>query len=109
MNYAEADALLGRHPRRRLRLNTYLIRAGDSIKIRLYDTDVITFRPDRFTLRAGAWRTSTTQRRINQYSPAKVYSVKGGWHVGTVLFHDGITFSQDAEGVCQVVEEQYAL
>lgn len=98
MNHAEATERLGSRSRQKLQANTYLIRGHEDIKIRLYNTDIIVYRPGQFTLNAGDWRTHTTQRRINQYSPLKVYSVKGVWCIGSVEFKDGLTFQQDDLG-----------
>lgn len=49
-------------------------------RIRLHDTDILTFLPrGGFTVNTGGWNTSTTRARINEFLPAgfRVYTERG--------------------------------
>lgn len=66
---------------KRLKGNTTAtIHSNDAIAIRYHSTDVATTYPDgSVMLDSGGWETSTTQDRINRFSPASVFSYKGRW------------------------------
>jgi hypothetical protein len=107
MNFDWYDAqLTGRCAlRRKIANNTWLERRGDdTIAVRLHNTDVVTYHRDgRVQLFTGGWYTVTTKQRMNAYSPARVYSIKGRWHVREGSwdtghdrpFADGITIHPD--------------
>jgi hypothetical protein len=65
--------------------NTRLFDNGDgSYRLRLHNTDIVTFNPDgTWTLAAGGWTTVTTLQRIREYTPAHIISVSGEWYVWT--------------------------
>lgn len=69
--------------RRKVKGNTYAEKlANGNIGLRFHATIVCEYWPNgNVTLRSGGWQTVTTQARIHDYSPARVYSVKGSWHV----------------------------
>ena len=103
IDHASADAYLGRRADRALPGRaSRLERRGDDIAVLFHGTAVVTYHPDgSVTLDSGGWLTSTTKQRINAYTRAPVYSVKGKWLVGVpgggkVPFRDGIRV--DAEG-----------
>lgn len=55
---------------------------GADIAVKLHNTDVVTIHSDgTYTLNSGGWRTSTTKARINEHSPARVYSKRGEWRI----------------------------
>lgn len=84
MTYARAQELTARRGFRRLHRNTTLERRGDAFAICLHQTDVVTIRSDgTYVLRNGGWQTTTTKRRINQYSPARIYQKDFVWYVAT--------------------------
>ena len=78
--------------------------------IRYHDTDVVTFLVDEsVVLDSGGFRTVTTKDRINEYSPVKLYQVKGVWYINTdverdVVFYDGITFDKEGNLVGNQIE-----
>jgi hypothetical protein len=78
LTFADAEDLMrrARNGSRRLRHNTYLYPSGpDAYAVRFHSTDVVTIHRDgTWTLRTGGWETVTTKARINDYSPARVYS-----------------------------------
>ena len=97
IDHASADAFLGRRAVRALPGRaSRLERRGDDIAVLFHGTAVVTYHPDgSVTLDSGGWLTSTTKQRINAYTRAPVYSVKGKWLVGVpgggkVPFRDGI-------------------
>lgn len=59
-----------------LRNHTRLMARGSgTYAVRLHSTDVVTINPDgTYALNTGGWLTVTTKDRINDYSPARVYS-----------------------------------
>ena len=108
MNYQEAEALFSRAKNKKagkpVANNTRLMRRQSHIgprgydgilrtdyAIRLHDTDVVTIHPDdTYTLRTGGRETVTTKQRINEFSPAQVYSTRKVWMVGGSLFTSGM-------------------
>jgi hypothetical protein len=86
MNYAEAVKMVrGKTNRdtRKVGNNTYAyIQADDSVAIELHGTNVVVIYPDdSVMLNSGGWRTVTTKKRINQYSPIKVYQKNHEWYL----------------------------
>src|SRR3954454_13693188 len=96
-DYESASAYLGSKDDRPIANNTRLVRhAPDRIAVRFHATDVVTYCADGTTeLNSGGWLTVTTKDRINGFSPARVYSERGEWHVykggeARARFFDGI-------------------
>jgi hypothetical protein len=86
MNYAEATKMvLGKRNRseRKVGNNTYAyIEVDGSVSIELHGTKVVRFYPNGLVmLNSGGWRTHTTKKRINQFSPVKVYQKKHQWYL----------------------------
>lgn len=86
MHYTEAVGLMetarDADAGKPLENNTRLHRRADGYAIRLHATDVVTIHDDgTYTLDSGGWRTVTTKARINAYSPARIGSIRGVWHV----------------------------
>ncbi len=73
----------GRNPnQRKLANNTYAIRRGDDIAVRLHDTDVLTYAlTGQVTYQTGGWWTVTTKDRMNAFGPDRwnVWSDRGTW------------------------------
>ena len=69
--------------RRKVKGNTYAERlANGNIGLRFHATMVCEYWPNgNVTLRSGGWQTVTTQDRINNNSPVRVYSNKGSWAI----------------------------
>jgi hypothetical protein len=75
--------------------NTYKRKVGDSIAIRLHDTDILVVSPtniseglpfERILLNTGGYKTVTTKSRMNEWLsklkiPLNVWSEKGIWFV----------------------------
>jgi len=120
MTYEKAAAELGIHDMKRIGNNTWLRRKDENtFAVRLHATDVVLIHRDgTYTLNTGGhgdfagYRTVTTKERINGYSPARVYAIKGTWfldgemrevgkegrmEIARVPFHDGIRV--DAKGM----------
>jgi len=73
--------------RRKVGNNTYLVRRGEDIAVRLHYTDILTFyRDGRIKINSGGWQTVTTRDRWNQYLP-------GAWNIqgdrGTYYLYNG--------------------
>ena len=89
ITHARAAEMLRKAPdrgygkRRKLANNTYLWEGTDGeYHVQLHSTVIILIHPDNtFTLNTGGWDTVTTKQRINQWSPARVYSQGGVWAV----------------------------
>jgi len=84
MTHAEATKMvLGKRNRsqRKVGNNTYAyIQADGSVAIELHGTNVVVIYPDdSVMLNSGGYRTHTTKKRINQYSPVKVYQKNFEW------------------------------
>ena len=69
--------------KRKLQNNTYLVKTENGYGIRLHDTIVVEYLPDRTMLNSGGWKTPTTKKRINEYMPISYIYQKGGvWYIG---------------------------
>ena len=77
--------------------NTYLGSdpQTDSIFIRLWNTDILIFRPDNSVeYNSGGWKTKLTKERMNDFAPFGVWSEKGRWYI-----HHGETKFAFADGI----------
>ena len=84
MNYAQADSqLTGRNREsRKLANNTYLLRRGDDIVIRLHHTNIITFLHNgEVVLNTGGWQTVTTKDRMNRFGGVRIYQKNWDWFI----------------------------
>ena len=101
MTHAEATKMvLGKRNRgqRKVGNNTYAyIQADGSVAIELHGTNVVVIYPDdSVMLNSGGWRTHTTKKRINQYSPFKVYQKNYQWYLeGGAEFEDRMIVNKD--------------
>jgi len=106
MQYSKAKMTLNGKAKKRLGHETYLeTRSDGSIAVRYHNTDVVTINPDgTYELRAGVWFTPTTKKRINQYSPARVYQQNFDWYIwtpqGPVEFKNNIRVDESGN-VCK--------
>jgi hypothetical protein len=92
----ELSEELGGKDRKKIAGNTYAIKDGGDIHVKLYDTNVVTHKSDgSIKLDSGGFMTKTTKSRINDFSDAQVYQKKGDWFVDykgkTHDFKDGMT------------------
>jgi hypothetical protein len=103
-NYNRAESqLTGRcKNRRKIGNNTYLERRNGYIAVKLHNTDIIEFHPDKTVLTSSGWRTVTTKARLNEFAPVSIYQHKGTWYIGEwqnngnrILFIDGMELDPD--------------
>ena len=82
--------------------NTYLDKNDDgSFVVRLHNTQVIKFYPEKTVLSSGGYRTVTTKARINEFSDFHIQQKNGTWFIGIGSMHftdykvfaDGLEFS----------------
>jgi hypothetical protein len=96
MNHAEITKLvLGKRNKgeRKLGNNTYgYIEHDGTVAIELHGTKVVRFFTNGLVqLNSGGWQTSTTKKRINKYSPVRVYQKNFTWYLNDgTLFEDGM-------------------
>ena len=95
MNYLEAVAMVRGKTNKNTRKvgnNTYAeIEYDNSVSIRLHGTTVVRFYPNGLVkLNSGGYHTHTTKKRINQYSPVKVYQKNFEW-----FLRDGTPFEDN--------------
>jgi len=79
---------------------THLIKNGDSFGVKYHNTVVVTIHPDHtYTLNSDGYRTPTTKRKIEEYSPASIYQKNWIWYIydsgKRFEFFDGIRFNLD--------------
>ena len=76
--YEQAETFLANRDARKVAANTDIVRRdSETIAVRLYATDIVTFHSDgRVTFDTGGYDTTTTRQRMNQFSPdwLRVYS-----------------------------------
>ena len=97
-SYNEAKAMFNTR-KRKLQNNTYLVQTENGFGVKLHDTIVVEYLPDRTILNSGGWKTTTTKNRINEYMPiGYIYQNKGVWYIGQsdVVFQDGC-YCQDGK------------
>lgn len=93
MDFTTLDNRLGDRTRLKVANNTRLIRiyGGDAIAIRLWATDVVTYyRDGRIILNSGGYKTVTTKRRMNDWTPPSImlYQENWDWYVVTHREYD---------------------
>ncbi len=99
MNYLEAVAMVRGKTNKNTRKvgnNTYAeIEYDKSVSIRLHGTTVVRFYPNGLVkLNSGGYHTHTTKKRINQYSPVRVYQKNFEWFLSDgTPFEDNILVS----------------
>ena len=108
MNYSEAKEIMAKARDKskgaplgnNTRLFEHAVSTSDVYySVRLHNTDVVNiYKNGCYSLNSGGWRTRTTQDRINTYSPIRVYADKGTWHIGAIVFVDGIVINSKLLG-----------
>lgn len=99
MTHTEATKMvLGKTNRsqRKIGNNTYAyIQHDGSVAIELHGTKVVVLYPNGLVkLNSGGWRTHTTKKRINQYSPVRIYQEKYQWYLANgTEFEDNMVVS----------------
>lgn len=93
MDFTTLDNRLGDRTQLKVANNTRLIRiyGGDAIAIRLWATDVVTYyRDGRIILNSGGYKTVTTKRRMNDWTPPSImlYQENWDWYVVTHREYD---------------------
>jgi len=61
---------------------TTVVQTEKGYGIKYHNTIVVEYLPDgSCILRSGGWKTVTTKRRINEYSPVRVYQQNFEWYI----------------------------
>jgi hypothetical protein len=84
MTYESAKEMLKGKTSKRIANNTYLVREGDPISVKLHDTHVVTFWPNNdIVLNSDGWKTVTTKDRMNKYlpDPWHIWQERSIWYV----------------------------
>ena len=87
----------GKYKLRKLENNTYEYNDNEGLKVRLHDTDILSFVGDNVTLSTGGYYTNTTKARLNKYLPMgfSIYQKDFQWYIKaydkTITFKDNIT------------------
>lgn len=99
-------------PEKKVASNTHLLRVGEDISVRLYNTIILTFKPNgTVTINAAGWKTVTTRNRINDLIGPHlgVYSSGGTWHITArqVEKHDTVHWREEIQWTHTVSYEFY--
>lgn len=80
--YESLKAKIKNRPTKKLANNTYIVRDGDNLAVRLHNTNILFFQPDGvITVNTGGWKTMTTKARINDYiGNPRITRDKGLWY-----------------------------
>lgn len=114
MDYTKANSLLqGRNANsRKIGNNTYLIRRDSYIAIKLHNTEIIQYYPDKIVLNTGGWNTVTTKARMNEYlDNFSIWQEKSRWYIHSygeqnkIPYYDGIELSYNGSILSNHVEE----
>jgi len=108
LTYDQAKVQLGNRKSKKLGHETWLEARENAIAVRYHRTDVVTIHEDNtYELNNGGWATSTTKKRLNQYSPAKIYQHKYSWYLwtpeGPVSYFNGIKVNSFGEVLKEVL------
>lgn len=79
---------VGKAKAKKIANNTLRIDDGNgNYRIRLHDTDIITYKDGVYTLNNGGYATKTTKSRMNQYLPPKffVQQIDYQWYLGQLV------------------------
>lgn len=116
LNYKTASKMIDKFnhlPRRKLANNTYLRRLENgNLAVRFHETDIIIIRKDgTWKLNSGGYRTKTTLARINEFSPARLFTEKFVWYSGNNwkkenVFFDGVVIISCGKLAKKCVREQ---
>jgi len=93
--YNEAKQMFENSRKRKLQNNTYLVKTDLGYGIKLHNTIVVEYQPDKVILDSGGYKTPTTKNRINEYMPDSnkwfLVQDKGVWYIGwkSFVFADG--------------------
>jgi hypothetical protein len=114
MTYADAEKMLRNRDSKKIRYETRLYRVPgtvhDSFAIVHHSTGIVEILHDgSYVLKTGGWHSVTTKKRLNDYSPARVFSDRGALYVshpdapkGRVPFTEGMRI--DAAGLPEIPE-----
>jgi len=82
LTYQKACEFIGRKDRRKLCYQTYAEHIGNGcIGIKFHSTYIIKIYPDgTHELNHGGYPTYTTKKRINKYSPIRIYQRDFNWY-----------------------------
>lgn len=104
MNWIEARSALRGRKSRKVGNNTYMEQDEvnpETVHLRLHSTRIITWEADgTIKLNSGGWRTVTTKKRMNDYTPFTVYQKDHEWYVcrwgvHDIPFEDGMVLKAD--------------
>jgi hypothetical protein len=81
--YAQVRDCLGSRSVRTVANNTVIHEKSDGIiALALHGNEIIRYHPDgKIEIRDGGYASQTTKRRLNQFSPARISTVKGNWFI----------------------------
>lgn len=102
--YTDAEKRLGDRASLKIGNNTQLQRLdSESIAVTHFSTHIVTyFKNNLIKIDNGGWSSSTTKKRLNEYTPFNVSATNGRWHVftsdGVFIFSRGMMFTED--GLC---------
>jgi len=101
MDYETAKTMYETTRKRKLQNNTYLVKTDNGYGIKLHNTIVVEYLPDRTILNSGGWKTPTTKNRINEYMSTGIWSLiqnNGVWLISTGGFGVAATNYVFADG-----------
>lgn len=104
LSYYKASVMLAPYDEKKLCYETWLVRRGEDIVVRHFRTDILTFHKDgTCTIDPEGYHTNVTMSRINDMSPASVWSYRGERYLYVdgeeYEFFDGIRVKSDGRPV----------
>ena len=81
--YKEANTQWTETSKRKLQNNTYLTKTENGYGIKLHDTIIVEYTPQKTILNSNGWQTVTTKSRMNNYMPSgySLYQEQGIWFI----------------------------
>jgi hypothetical protein len=83
--FTQVRDCLGSRSVRTVANNTVIYEKQDGmVALALHGNEIIRYHPDgSVQIRDGGYTSQTTKRRLNQFSPARISTVKGNWFVSS--------------------------
>lgn len=91
-SFTEVLAFMDRRAMVKIAHNTTLERESDCVVLRYHDNPIIVYYPEFVSLSSCGWRTTTTKRRLNQFTRVRVYQKEFVWYAEDHEFEDGSEF-----------------
>lgn len=103
LTFEQCEKMTKRKGQKKIGCNTLLWRVSeDTFSVRYHWTEIVKIHRDgRWMVNNGGWYSPTTKKRLNQYSPARVFQKNHSWYfqIGdkAVPYENYVSFNADGQ------------